>query len=46
MKLHPKLVLGVAVLAMGLLPTMAGAVSYQPEYHPDTGRATKASSDE
>jgi hypothetical protein len=41
MKLHPKLVLGVAVLAMGLLPTMAGAVSYQPEYHPDTPKGPK-----
>jgi len=37
MKLHPKLVLGLAVLAMGLVPAMAGAVSYQPEYHPETG---------
>jgi uncharacterized membrane protein len=35
MKLHPKLVLGLAVLAMGLVPAMAGAVSYQPEYHPE-----------
>ena len=34
MKLHPKLALGLAVLAMALLPAMAGAVSYQPEYHP------------
>ena len=41
MKLHPKLVLGVAVLAMGLLPAMAGAVSYQPEYHPDTPKGPK-----
>jgi hypothetical protein len=41
MKLHPKLVLGVAVLAMGLLPTMAGAVSYQPEYHPATPKGPK-----
>lgn len=36
MKLHPKLIVGLAVLAMGLLPAMAGAVSYQPEYHPET----------
>ncbi|HMI80165.1 MAG TPA: hypothetical protein VK480_00100 [Solirubrobacterales bacterium] len=35
MKLHPKLVVGLAVLAMGLVPTMAGAVSYQPEYQPE-----------
>jgi len=35
MKLHPKLALGLAVLAMALLPAMAGAVSYQPEYHPE-----------
>jgi hypothetical protein len=34
MKLHLKLAMGLAVLAMGLLPAMAGAVSYQPEYHP------------
>ncbi|MFL5897726.1 MAG: hypothetical protein ACJ76D_04595 [Solirubrobacterales bacterium] len=41
MKLHPKLVLGLAVLAMGLLPAMAGAVSYQPEYHPATPKGPK-----
>ena len=41
MKLHPKLVLGLAVLAMGLLPAMAGAVSYQPEYHPETPKGPK-----
>lgn len=35
MKLHPKLALGLAVLAMAILPAMAGAVSYQPEYHPE-----------
>jgi len=35
MKLHLKLALGLAVLAMGLLPAMAGAVSYHPEYHPE-----------
>jgi hypothetical protein len=35
MKLHPKLALGLAVLAMALVPAMAGAVSYQPEYHPE-----------
>ena len=35
MKLHLKLAMGLAVLAMGLLPAMAGAVSYQPEYHPE-----------
>jgi uncharacterized membrane protein len=34
MKLHPKLAVGLAVLVMGLVPAMAGAVSYQPEYHP------------
>lgn len=34
MKLHLKLVMGLAVLAMGMLPAMAGAVSYQPEYTP------------
>jgi hypothetical protein len=34
MKLHLKLTMGLAVLAMGLLPAMAGAVSYHPEYHP------------
>jgi hypothetical protein len=41
MKLHPKLAIGLAVLAMGLLPTMAGAVSYQPEYHPETPKGPK-----
>lgn len=39
MKLHPKLVVGLAVLVMGLLPAMAGAVSYQPEYHPEHPQA-------
>jgi hypothetical protein len=34
MKLHLKLALGLATLAMALLPAIAGAVSYQPEYHP------------
>jgi hypothetical protein len=41
MKLHPKLIVGLAVLAMGLLPAMAGAVSYQPEYHPETPQGPK-----
>lgn len=35
MKLHLKLVVGLAVLAMGLVSAMAGAVSYQPEYKPE-----------
>ncbi|HET9677504.1 MAG TPA: hypothetical protein VFP21_08390 [Solirubrobacterales bacterium] len=35
MKLHSKLVTGLAVLALGALPATAGAVSYQPEYHPE-----------
>jgi hypothetical protein len=35
MEIHPKLAMGLAVLAMGLLPAMAGAVSYHPVYHPD-----------
>jgi len=35
MKLHPKLALGLAVLAVALVPAMAGAVSYHPEYHPE-----------
>lgn len=35
MKLHSKLVTGLALLAMGLLPATAGAVSYHPDYHPD-----------
>jgi hypothetical protein len=42
MKLHPKLIVGLAVLAMGLLPAMAGAVSYQPEYHPETPKGPKS----
>lgn len=41
MKLHLKLVAGLAVLAMGLVPAMAGAVSYQPEYHPETPKGPK-----
>lgn len=41
MKLHPKLVVGLAVLVMGLVPAMAGAVSYQPEYHPETPQGPK-----
>jgi hypothetical protein len=41
MKLHPKLVVGLAVLVMGLVPAMAGAVSYQPEYHPETPKGPK-----
>ena len=41
MKLHLKLVAGLAVLAMGLLPAMAGAVSYQPEYKPETPKGPK-----
>jgi hypothetical protein len=35
MRLHLRLVMSLAVLALGLLPAMAGAVSYQPEYHPE-----------
>lgn len=42
MKLHPKLIVGLAVLAMGLVPAMAGAVSYQPEYHPETPKGPKS----
>jgi uncharacterized membrane protein len=34
MKLHAKLVAGLVVLAMGLVPAIAGAVTYHPEYHP------------
>lgn len=41
MKLQMKLVLGLAVLSLGLLPAMAGAVSYHPEYHPDTPKGPK-----
>jgi hypothetical protein len=35
MKLQMKLLLGLAVLSLGLMPGMAGAVSYQPDYQPD-----------
>jgi hypothetical protein len=35
MKLHSKIVAGLAVLALGLLPASAGAVSYHPEYQPE-----------
>jgi hypothetical protein len=34
MKLHVKFVAALAVLALGLVPAIAGAVSYEPEYHP------------
>ncbi|HET8815395.1 MAG TPA: hypothetical protein VFM51_10625 [Solirubrobacterales bacterium] len=35
MKLRMKLALGIAVLSMGLVPVMAGAVTYEPEYQPE-----------
>jgi hypothetical protein len=35
MKLHPKLAVVLAVLALGLVPALAGATSYQPEYTPE-----------
>lgn len=35
MKLHLKLVAGLAVLALALVPGLAGATSYTPEYHPE-----------
>ena len=35
MKLHLKLSMSLAVLALGLLPAMAGAVSYVPDYEPE-----------
>lgn len=35
MKLRMKLILGLAVLSMGAVPTTAGAVSYHPDYKPD-----------
>jgi hypothetical protein len=35
MKLQLKLALGLAVLALGLVPALAGATSYQPEYQPE-----------
>jgi len=35
MKLLTKLVSALAVLSLGLVPAMAGAVTYQPEYKPD-----------
>jgi len=41
MKLQMKLALGLAVLSLGLLPAMAGAVSYHPDYHPDTPKGPK-----
>jgi hypothetical protein len=41
MKLHPKLAVGLAVLTMGLVPAMAGAVTYHPEYHPETPKGPK-----
>lgn len=35
MKLHPKLAAGLAVLALALVPALAGATSYVPEYQPE-----------
>jgi hypothetical protein len=35
MKFHLKLASALAVLSLGLVPAMAGAVSYQPEYQPE-----------
>jgi len=35
MKLRRNFVLGLAVVAMGVIPASAGAVSYHPEYKPD-----------
>jgi hypothetical protein len=35
MKLHRKIVTGLAVLAMGAVPATAGAVNYHPDYQPD-----------
>ena len=35
MKLRMKLALALGVLSLGLVPAMAGAVSYVPDYQPD-----------
>jgi hypothetical protein len=35
MKLRRNFVLGLAVVAMGVVPASAGAVSYHPDYKPD-----------
>jgi hypothetical protein len=35
MKLRTKLAMALGVLSLGFLPTMAGAVSYVPDYQPD-----------
>jgi hypothetical protein len=35
MKLRTMLVLALGVLSLGLVPAMAGAVSYAPEYQPE-----------
>jgi hypothetical protein len=40
MKVRMKLILGLAVLSLGLVPVMAGAVTYQPE--PETPKGPKA----
>jgi len=42
MKLRMKLASGLAILSLGLVPAMAGAVSYQPEYHPETPKGPTA----
>ena len=35
MKLRRMFLLGLAVLSLGVMPAMAGAVSYHPDYKPD-----------
>jgi hypothetical protein len=41
MKLRMTLTLAVAVFSLGLLPVAAGAVTYAPDYHPDTPKGPK-----
>jgi hypothetical protein len=41
MKLRMKWTLAVVVLSLGLLPVGAGAVTYAPDYQPDTPKGPK-----
>jgi hypothetical protein len=41
MKLRITFAMALAVLSLGLLPAVAGAVTYAPEYHPDTPQGPK-----
>lgn len=42
MKLRMTFAMALAVLSLGLVPSMAGAVTYAPEYQPDTPKGPKS----